>query len=62
MAVTKYLEWLQTYRLGRKRQLDTLLAATYFCAETTSLLTLNAGDFLIFGCFDCLSLEEPTSP
>lgn len=53
-AVKQFLEWLQTHRLGRKRLLDTLLAATYFQAGATSLLTLNARDFMIFGCFRCV--------
>jgi predicted nucleic acid-binding protein len=55
IATKQYLDWLQIHQLGRKRQLDTLLAATYLCAGTNSLLTLNAGDFSIFGCFTCVS-------
>lgn len=58
VVVKQFLEWLQTYRLGRKRLLDTLLAATYFQAGATSLLTLNARDFMIFGCFYCLGPVE----
>lgn len=59
VAVKLFLEWLQTHRLGRKRLLDTLLAATYFQAGTTSLLTLNPRDFMIFDCFHCFgSVEE----
>jgi predicted nucleic acid-binding protein len=54
-AIKQYFEWLQTHRHGRKRQLDTLLAATYLLSGTTSILTLNSSDFAIFGCFRCLS-------
>jgi toxin-antitoxin system PIN domain toxin len=55
VAMKQFLDWLQEHRLGRKRLLDTLLAATYFQAGVTSLLTLNARDFTIFGCFNCVS-------
>lgn len=49
-----FLEWLQQHGLGRKRLLDTLLAATYHRAGVISILTLNARDFTVFGCFHCL--------
>jgi len=39
---------MRRHQLGRKRVLDTLLAATYRAAEVTSLLTLNAADFTVF--------------
>jgi len=45
------LLWLRQHRLGRKRLLDTQLAATYYAAGVTSLLTLNMSDFEIFGVF-----------
>jgi predicted nucleic acid-binding protein len=45
------LLWLRQYRLGRKRLLDTQLAATYYAAGITSLLTLNLADFEAFGVF-----------
>lgn len=45
------LLWLRQYRLGRKRLLDTQLAATYYAAGVTCLLTLNVSDFEIFGVF-----------
>jgi hypothetical protein len=41
--------------LGRKRILDTLLAATYWSAGIQSLLTTNAGDFAVLGGFQCIS-------
>jgi hypothetical protein len=43
--------WLRQYRLGRKRLLDTQLAATYYAAGITRLLTLNMSDFEVFGVF-----------
>src|SRR5438552_3088351 len=38
-ATRQFLTWLQQYRLGRKRLLDTLLAATYSEVGIQSLLT-----------------------
>jgi len=43
--------WLRQHLLGRKRLLDTPLAATYYAAGVTRLLTLDMGDFDIFGVF-----------
>ncbi len=55
-AVKWFLEAMSRYQLGRKRVLDTLLAATYRGAGITSLLTLNAADFATFGEFTCLGV------
>jgi predicted nucleic acid-binding protein len=54
-AVIRFLDWLQVHALGRKRLLDTLLAATYESAGISSLLTTNARDFSVFGCFQCVA-------
>jgi hypothetical protein len=45
------LLWLRQHRLGRKRLLNTQLAATYYPAGVNSLLTSNMSDFDIFGVF-----------
>lgn len=45
------LQWLRDHRLGRKRLLDTQLAATYYASGITSLLTTNPADFATFGVF-----------
>lgn len=42
------LELLGKFRLGRKRILDTVLAATLEAADVHHLATLNAADFAIF--------------
>lgn len=55
-AVSWFLAAMIKYQLGRKRVLDTLLAATFRSAGTTSLLTLNAVDFGVFGEFACVPL------
>jgi predicted nucleic acid-binding protein len=54
IAVARFHSWMRHHQLGRKRVLDTLLAATYRAAGITSLLTLNAADFTVFGEFTCL--------
>ena len=54
-AVRQFLTWLKEFSLGRKRLLDTLLAATYRQAGIQSLLTTNQSDFLVFGVFNCIS-------
>jgi predicted nucleic acid-binding protein len=46
-----FLGWLEEHKLGRKRLLDTLLASTLQASGITSVLTLNPGDFAIFGTF-----------
>ncbi len=48
LAMRQFYDWMNEFRLGRKRILDTLLAATMKTAEVTSLLTLNPSDFRIF--------------
>lgn len=40
-----FLNWLDEFKLGRKRLLDTQLAATFLSAEISSVLTLNRSDF-----------------
>ena len=40
-----FLGWLDEFKLGRKRLLDTQLAATFLSAEVSSVLTLNRDDF-----------------
>lgn len=53
-AVIWFWEAMARHQLGRKRVLDTMLAATYRSAGITSLLTLNAADFAVFGEFTSL--------
>lgn len=47
-----FLTWMHTFRLGRKRLLDTLLAATYHRAGVTRLATGDWRDFETFGVFE----------
>jgi predicted nucleic acid-binding protein len=47
-----FLGWMAEHRLGRKRVLDTLLAATYTAQGVTKLATLNRSDFDAFDRFE----------
>jgi predicted nucleic acid-binding protein len=47
-----FLKWMSEHRLGRKRLLDTLLASTYFAHGIRSILSSNARDYTVLGCFD----------
>ena len=55
LTTRQFLAWMGQHFLGRKRLLDTLLAATYLQAGVTSILTTNPSDFAIFGCFQCVT-------
>lgn len=61
-ATRQFLAWLQQFKLGRKRLLDTLLAATYYQAAVHSLLTTNPADFETFQVFACITPEGPAIP
>lgn len=61
-ASTKlFIEWMNQFRLGRKRLRDTMLAASYFSAGVTRIVTLNAKDFTVFDCFEII-VPTPSSP
>jgi predicted nucleic acid-binding protein len=60
-ATRQFFTWLQQFSLGRKRLLDTLLAATYAQAGIQSLLTTNPADFELFGVFTCITPAGPGS-
>jgi predicted nucleic acid-binding protein len=61
-ATSQFLAWLQQFSLGRKRLLDTLLAATYQQAGVHSLLTTNTADFAVHGTFRCITPTSSTTP
>jgi predicted nucleic acid-binding protein len=44
-----FLDWMQRHQLGRKRILDTQLAAIFWTADVRQVLTANPADFQIFG-------------
>ena len=53
-SVGLFIRWIIEHRLGRKRLLDTLLAATYFSHGVRSILSSNARDYQVFGCFEVI--------
>lgn len=53
-AAHQFFEWLERFSLGRKRLLDTLLAATYAQAGIRSIVTTNAADFAVFEALRCI--------
>jgi predicted nucleic acid-binding protein len=53
-TVILFLDWIAEHGLGRKRLLDTLLAATYFSSGVRSILSSNARDYGVFGCFEVI--------
>ena len=52
-----FLTWMEAYRLGRKRLLDTLLAASYHCAGVKRIATTDWRDFGVYGAFEVVPLE-----
>ncbi len=56
-ASRQFFAWLQQFSLGRKRLLDTLLAATYAQAGILSLLTTNPADYAVFGVFTTVFVQ-----
>jgi len=53
--MAQFFVWHRKRSLGRKRILDTLLAATYRSGGISSLLTTNANDFAILDEFQCIT-------
>jgi predicted nucleic acid-binding protein len=47
-SMTLTLEWMRQHNLGRKRILDTHLAAVFYSLGIKRLLTSNPADFMIF--------------
>lgn len=53
-TMARFFEWTKSCRLGRKRILDTMLAATLYSNEVDRIVTSNATDFEPFGVFHIL--------
>ncbi len=54
VTMVEFFTWMREHRLGRKRILDTLLAATYKAAGIASVLTINSGDFAVLDHFQII--------
>ena len=57
-AVAQFLAWMAEYGLGRKRLLDTLLAATWYESGITRIVTSNARDYQVFGVFEVIEIRS----
>ena len=60
-VLPRTLELMESLRLGRKRILDTALAATLDCAGVRRLATFNPDDFAVFGFLDLVSSADGLS-
>lgn len=63
-VVARVLELMETLRLGRKRILDTALAATLEAAGIEKIVTLNVKDFRVFPFLEAVSpvASPPSTP
>ena len=50
----QFLAWMREHGLGRKRLLDTLLAATYYRRGVTRIISSSARDYRVFGVFELI--------
>lgn len=57
-AATDFLSWLQHHGLGRKRLLDTMLAATFHRAGISRIITNNERDYRGFGVFEIVGYQD----
>ena len=56
-SVAQFWRWMVEFRLGRKRLLDTMLAATYVSHSVHTILSSNARDYGTFGCLNVIVPE-----
>ncbi len=56
-TVPQFLAWMTEHNLGRKRVLDTMLAAAYYANGITTIATSNARDYRGFGVFDLVEVR-----
>jgi predicted nucleic acid-binding protein len=58
-STAQFHEWMISFRLGRKRILDTALAAVYHSAGGVRLATANPDDFTTFDVFEFETWARP---
>ena len=56
-AVSDFFAWLRHHQLGRKRLLDTLLAASFRQAKVTKIISNNARDYEVLGAFEVVGFR-----
>jgi hypothetical protein len=54
-CIDQSLRWMRQFNLGRKRILDTQLAAVLYGNGVRRLLTSNPADFSVFGVFEIIT-------
>lgn len=54
-SIHQTLQWIRQFNLGRKRILDTYLAAILHSSGAKRLMTSNPADFAVFGVFEIVS-------
>jgi len=54
-SLRQALQWMRKFNLGRKRILDTHLAAVFYAAGVHRLFTANAADFAVFNVFEIIT-------
>jgi predicted nucleic acid-binding protein len=57
-CVTDFLQWLKRHQLGRKRLIDTLLAATFHRAGIHRIITNNETDYRVLGVFEIVPFKD----
>jgi len=57
-CVMDFLNWLARHQLGRKRLLDTLLAATFHRSGIQRVITNNDRDYRVLGVFDIVPFRD----
>jgi predicted nucleic acid-binding protein len=61
-TVSRVIQLMRRWRLGRRRVLDTVLAATLESAGVSRLATFNVDDFSVFGFLEVVSPTNPAKP
>ena len=54
-SLRQTLRWMREFNLGRKRILDTHLAAVFYAADVRRLFTSNPADFAVFNAFEIIT-------
>jgi len=57
-TVADFFSWLTRHQLGRKRLLDTMLAATFQSAGVKRVVTNNERDFKVLGGFEMVGFRS----
>jgi len=58
-AVPTWFQWLRKYKLGRKRLLDTMLAAACSARGINTIISNNEDDFKVFAKFKIVGYRSP---